>query len=352
MPDWTASMQQTFEYYIVDPLTWQDKEQLTVVKTSTVNRDSTVETLGSATIDVTESVGECYVRIYLVTIQNGVRERHPLTTVLVQTPSSGFDGRNNNNSMDGYTPLIELKENPPPIGHYVGKGTIVADEAYRLARENMRPPVVKPTSSMSLEYDFVADTSDTWLSYLSALLASASYLFDLDDMGRVIFAPSQDNASLQPVWTYTDDNSSILYPEITLDHDLYGIPNAVEVIYFDGVNHYHSKVVNDNENSPISTVNRGREILYRVTSPDLPGVPTQAQIDAYAEQVLRNLSSIEYTITYTHGYCPVRIRDCVMLNYAKAGLHNVKAKVISQSIKCEPGCPVTETAVFTKNLWG
>ena len=30
---------------------------------------------------------------------------------------------------------------------------------------------------------------------------------------------------------------------------------------------------------------------------------------------------------------------------------DIKAKVISQSIKCEPGCPVSEKAVFTMKLW-
>ena len=30
---------------------------------------------------------------------------------------------------------------------------------------------------------------------------------------------------------------------------------------------------------------------------------------------------------------------------------DVKAKVIKQSIDCTPGCPVTETAVFTTKLW-
>ena len=73
MADWTSSMQQTFEYYIVDPGTWRDVKRLDNVKSCTISRDSTTETLGSATIDVTESVGECYIRIYLVTIQNGVR---------------------------------------------------------------------------------------------------------------------------------------------------------------------------------------------------------------------------------------------------------------------------------------
>ena len=71
----------------------------------------------------------------------------------------------------------------------------------------------------------------------------------------------------------------------------------------------------------------------------------------YAEQLLRELSTLEYTVSYTHGYCPVRIGDCVRLNYERAGIIDVKAKIISQSIKCEAGCPVTEKAVFTKKLW-
>lgn len=28
MPDWTKSMEQTFEYYVVDPGTWCDKSQI------------------------------------------------------------------------------------------------------------------------------------------------------------------------------------------------------------------------------------------------------------------------------------------------------------------------------------
>ena len=63
------------------------------------------------------------------------------------------------------------------------------------------------------------------------------------------------------------------------------------------------------------------------------------------------LSSLETKITYSHAYCPVRLGDCVRLNYSRFGLNNVKAKVINQKIKCEPGCPVTETAVYTIRLW-
>ena len=352
MADWMSSMQQTFEYYIVDPGTWRDKQLIDNVISCSIERDSDAETLGSATIDISESVGECYIRVYLITIQNGVKEKHPLGTFLVQTPSSSFDGKIRDVSMDAYTPLLELKECPPPIGYYVAKKENVMDMAYRLVREHARAPVVETECPTKLFYDFVANTDDTWLSFISDMMANAKYKFALDEMGRILFSPDQDTASLQPVWTYNDDNSSILYPDMTMDHDLYAVPNVVEVVYSNGNDHYNARVVNDDPNSPISTINRGREIIYRETNPSIIGDPTESQIQEYAEKLLRELSTLEYTISYTHGYCPVRLGDCVRLNYSRAGLNNVKAKVISQTIKCESGCPVTEKAVFTTKLWG
>lgn len=352
MPDWRTSMQQTFEYYTVDPGSWKDVQKLNNVKSCTISRDSEAETLGSATIDVTESVGECYIRAYLVTIQNGVRERHPLGTFLVQTPSSSYNGKIRNVSMDAYTPLLELKENPPPLGYSILKDVNIMENAYLLCREHARAPVVKANDTTPLYSDFVANTSDTWLTFLIDLIANAKYTFALDELGRILFAPKQDTASLQPVWTYDDSNSSILYPDLEMDHDLYGIPNVVEVIYSSGKAHYYARVVNDDENSPTSTVNRGREIIYRTTDPGLSGDPTNNQIQEYATKLLKELSTVEYTITYTHGYCGTRLGDCVRLDYTRAGLKDIKAKIVSQSIKCEPGCPVTEKAVFTTKLWG
>ena len=351
MPDWTASMQQTFEYYVVNPNNWKDDYQLKNVKKSTINRDSTAETLGSATIDVTDYVGECYIRTYLITIQNGVREKHPLGTHLVQTPSSTFDGKKRDVSMDAYTPLLELKENQPPLGYSILKGENVMENAYRIIREHVRAPVVKTECDKTLFKDFVANTNDTWITFCSDLIANAKYVLDLDELGRVLFAPKQETASLQPMWTFTDDNSSILYPELTLKQDLYGIPNVVEVVYSSGKNYYSARVVNDDSNSPTSTARRGREIIHRVTNPELSGDPTEEQIQLYAENLLKELSTLESTVTYTHGYCPVRVGDCVRLNYTRAGLKNIKAKVISQSIKCETSCSVTEKAVYTTKLW-
>ena len=322
------------------------------VKSCSINRDLDSETLGSATIDIIDSLGECYIRAYLITIQNGVKEKYPLGTFLVQTPSLSFDGRVRSVSMDAYTPLLELKESPPPIGYALLKGDNIMETAYRLVRENARAPVVKTISDKKLIHDFVANTDDTWMTFLIDLIANADYEFGLDELGRVLFSKKQDTASLQPVWTFDDNDESILYHDISMNHDLYGIPNVVEAVYSNGSEYLYSRVVNDDPNSPISTVNRGREIIHRVTNPDIVGDPTQPQLDEYATKTLRELSSLEYTISFSHGYCPVRIGDCVRINYSKADLNGVKAKIINQSIKCEPGCQVSAKAVFTNKLWG
>lgn len=349
--DWNGSMIQTFEYYKVDPTTWKDIEKIDEVISSTITRDSTAETLGSATFEITSPVGECYIRVYLVTIQNGVRTRYPLGTFLVQTPSSNFDGKISKVSLDAYTALLELKENPPPLGYYIPKNSNVIEETCKLISTHCRAPVTKTRDPQTLYFDFVANTDDTWLSFVNDLVSNADYKLALDDDGSIIFNRDRDVTTMQPVWSYNDDNSSILYPEIQVDRDLYGIPNVVEVICANGTEYYYSRVTNDDENSPTSTVNRGREITHRVENPEMVGSPNQERIDEYAKKLLRNLSSLEYTISYTHGYCPVRLGDCVEINYKRAGLKRIKAKVISQSIKCEPGCPVTEKAVFTDTLW-
>ena len=74
-------------------------------------------------------------------------------------------------------------------------------------------------------------------------------------------------------------------------------------------------------------------------------------IDEYAKNLLESLSTLKYQITFSHGYYPVRVGDCVRLNYTRAGLNNVKALITEQTIKCTTGCKIEETAIYTKKLW-
>ena len=351
MPNWTESMEQTFEYYTVDPNTWGNIKRLDNITSSSISYDSSAETLGSATFDTTELFGEAYIRVYLVTIQNGVTERFCLGTYLVQTPSSSFNGKYTSVSMDAYTPLIELKEKKPPLGYYIPEDENVMDICSKLTDENVRAPVVEAESDATMYKDFVANTDDTWLTFISDAIANAKFKFLLDEMGRILFAPVQEASSMRPVWTFSDDNASIVYSDIDIDHDIYGIPNTTEVIYSQNDKLLYSKAVNDDPTSPTSTISRGREILERVTNPEFAGIPTQQLIDEYAEQYLKEISTLTYTVRYSHGYCPVRMGDCVRLNFRSIGLNGVNAIVQTQDLDCSPGAKVDETATFELKFW-
>lgn len=366
MVDWTSSMQQYFEYYEVDPGTWRDVRKLNNIISCSISRDSEADTLGSASFETDELFGECYIRVYLVTVQNGVTEKHPLGTFLAQTPNTNFDGKKRSISIDAYTPLIELKENQTPTGYFTRKydpddhAFTTLDEAYLLVKEHVRAPVNNPSISAvgdpyngsTLRSDFIAEPNETWLKYITALLLNATHTFALDGMGCISFTPIQDLDTLAPRWTYDDGNSSILYPDVSITHDLFGIPNIVEVTHSTALGSRTERAENSDPNSPISTISRGRDIIHKVTNPqELSDWPSSSEIKIYANKLLKSLSTLQCTVTYSHGYCPVKLGDCVRLNYERAGLIDVKAKVISQSIKCSAGCQVQEKAVFHIKLW-
>ena len=357
MVDWLSSMSQTYEFYEVDPGTWKDKSRIKTITSARISRDLESNTLETASFNTTEMRGECYIRVYLVVIQNGIKEKIALGTFLVQSPSKSFNGKVHSITMDAYSPLLELSDVKPPLGFTIMKNQNIMNNVAALTMENLRAPVIKVTGVDKEMYaDFTAEADETWLEYLISAMQTAGYYYTLDEMGRVLFSPNQSTASLQPVWTYDDGNSSILYPDITDDFDLYGVPNTVEVIYSGqdatgGTLILYSTAVNDNPDSPVSTVARGRKVVYRETSTSIDGIPNQEYLDLYADSLLKELSSVQHKISYSHGYCPVRYGDCVRLNYERAGIKNVKAKVITQDIDCTSGCKVTETAIYTTNLW-
>ena len=353
MIDWTKSMQQTFEYYIVDPATWGDVEPITTVKDCVITRDLSLDTLGSATIECDDDLNDKYVRAYLIAIQDGETDKIPLGTHICQTPSTSFDGKRHSINHDGYTPLIELKENPMPMGFTAKKGAVAMTVAQNILDSNsLRAPVIPGSNATKLTGDFLADENETRLSYITDLLKTINYYLGLDELGKVIFMPNKDLAAMKPVWTYGDDNSSILYPDFDTSRDIFGIPNKVEVIYSSSKGApLIATAENKDPTSIVSYQSRGRWITYRETNPDVVDGVNLANLKQYAHQKLVDLSTVDYQITYKHGYCPVRLGDCVRFDYRRANFFNENARVIRQVIRCEPGCPVEETAVLTSYLW-
>lgn len=351
MIDWSASMQQTFEYYTVDENTWKDVERLTKVRSATITRDADADTLGTASFELDDYIQETYVRVYLTCVQQNERERFCLGTFLVQTLPSSFDGKSNTISADAYTPLVELKENPMPLGYSLPRGTNIVDAAYDIIKDWCRAPVLTTAKTDTLTSTFVANSDDTVLKFVISLLKNAKCHLALDDYSRIMIAPDQELDAVTPIWTYTDDNSSILYPDLKRRIDLYGIPNVVEVLHSKNNGFLYSIAINDNPNSPVSTVSRKRRITHRETAPSSYGIMTQSQLDTYTQNLLKSKSKLVSTLSYTHGFCPVNLYDAVRLTYHSAELIDVKARVVLQDITCKSGVRVSETAEYITSLY-
>lgn len=358
--DWTKSMQRTYEYYTVNPETWLDETKIDLVRSSSVTRDLESISIESASFDIDSMIGEAYIRTYLIATQNGYSEKVPIGTHLVQTPSLKSDGMVTSMTLDGYSVLTELSEKMVPIGFFI-KGTKSGTNVYALPQvyhntyPYMRAPMihVNSTEGPLLYSDFVAESSDTRLSFANDLLSNVSYRFDISPLGYVSLTKVMSVDEMTPTFEYTDDEISILYPSITLNNDIYGIPNVVEVVYSNDGTFFKAEARNTDYGSPVSIGKRGREITKRITNPNLTVNPSADSISEYAKKLLEQYSKVQYTVSYSHAFHPdVKVGDCVLLNHPIFGDKTIKAYVTYQQIKCGLECEVQEKAVYMEDLWG
>lgn len=347
MIDWTGEMAQTFEFREVDPGTWQDKRILSQVTGAEITWDDSLPTGGAAVFKGSEDVGECYIRAYLIARQGGEEERVCLGTFLAQTSGDDNDGKVASVSQEAYTPLLELKSDMPPVCYQVPRGANVAERIAALAAEHCRAPVDGAVDAFVLAEGFTAQLDWTWLDFLGKLAAKIGRRLFPTEEGRVTMAPRRDAAALAPRLVLRDDDLSIVQHDVRKARDYYGVPNVVEVVWSGESGCVTATAVNDDPESPLSIQRRGFRVLHREDSPDLED-PSPGEVQAYADALLLELSTVVHEVTYRRGFVPnVRVGDCIDFDLARAQVRT-RAVVKAQKVICETGCQVEETATYTE----
>lgn len=350
--DWTASSARTYEFYEVDPVSWADVRKLDSVLSASMTLDREQETFGSGQLELTEEIGERYVRAYAVVEQGGARAKMPVATVLCQSASGSFSGAASTWPVQAYTPMLELAEDKPPIGHFVDKGTDPSKALNDVLALHCRAPRSVPPSAQPLAEDLCAEMDESWLSFASALAAKCGCYLSVDPYGRIVAVPERDPSAMQPVQRFGEDNATVV-GEVTLETDAYGRCNVYESVLTmaDGTSITCTER-NDNPASPLSTASRGRTVLTRDTSPDVPDGLTaemaQAHLESYTRRRMSEEAAGEHSVTYRHQWMPhVQVGSCVLLDFPHLGVRS-RAVVSSQSTSCDTGGLVTETAKFTE----
>lgn len=337
-------MQTTYRFCKVDPGTWLDNEVIDNVESADITYDLTLDTKGMMTLTTIEDVGEAYIRAYILRDNN---QPEVIGTFLAQTQSSSHDGRLKRYTIEAYSPLHELNETYPAIGYTIAKGATIAERAAYLAEANCRAPVVGDLSGTKTTATFTAEVDETWLAYLSELLAMDGKSFIPDYGGSILIVPDRDASSMQPVFEFVDSNASITKSDIEEQRDLYQVPNKVVVIAPNGM---QATATNTNNDTPLSYSNRGRWIEKRVTDPSLPEGYTQTQLNDYAKKILSEESLVEHTVQFVHLWVPnLRIGDCVRLDFERSDIHT-RAIIQSMKLTCDKSAMVETTVTYTEAM--
>lgn len=331
--DWRSGMSRTYELVKLSD-DWRERETVQHLRDGSV----TFECKGlrySAAFTPYEGLSDGYYRIYMVCVQGADVERVPIATVRMQSPKKHIDGYAESWKSTGYSPLVELDADYPPVG-WTAKGNVVA-QAAAIVEGHCPAPCSHPDSTAEME-PWTADDGDTWLDCLEAVLSKASMHVEVDGMGRVLFAPDVDRANVSPVWTFDDAAyglPSILMPDVDDDSDFYDLKNKVEVVYSDDSVCYVGTAVNADPRSKGSTVSRGYVNAMRKTNPEISEPVTQAKVSALAEKMLAEQDAATHTASFSHAFVPgVGVWKCVRLDYTRFG-YRADGIVMKQVLRME-----------------
>lgn len=361
--DWSKGYSAWYHMTEVDPVTWRDTGTLRLTG-GKIDRsaDGLKE---SADIDMTEDPGEKWIRIYLDARQVGTVSRTAVFTGLTSTPKKEMEGRRNNYSVACYSVLKPCDDILMPRGWYAPAGSdgakliakllkVIAPVRYSgqktiintidyitdengetLTTENDQPlgiitsaVTVGDIVSPKLSTAIIAEDGETRLTMAQKIADAINWNIRITGMGEIVIEPYGED--IKAVFS---PDSDMLEPKITVEDDWYASPNVFRAVSGDT-----SAVARDDDiDSRLSTVSRGREIWQEETNCDLSDNET---LSAYVIRRLKELQNHVRTVSYDRRYNPdVTIGSYVQLNYPEI---SGKVKITSQSITLGYACTTAE----------
>lgn len=329
--DWSKGFEASYYATIVDRNTWRDVERFEITGGNIKRSD----TGGSATIDVVQNVPEWenWIRVYLDAKQNDETAHIPLFTGLTSTPNMNIEGRLVSGSIDCYSVLKPAEDVLLDKGWYALAGSRGSSIIKKLLSVTPAPVEEEPNSPV-LQESIVAEDNETCMSMMEKILTVIGWRLRINGTGAVSICPAASEVSAS---FDTLDNDSI-EPSIDVEQDFFECPNVYRVVA-DGL---YAVARDDNENSLLSTVNRGREVWKEEDNVTLNNEET---IAAYARRRLKEEQSVAYSVKYDRRFNPdVVASDIVMLHCPQQNIDGT-FRVVSQNVTLGYGGRTAEEVV-------
>lgn len=334
--DWSKGYSARFLAFEVDPITWRDMQPVDIIDGAITKETGSLRQ--SATVDTKAFDGstEKWIRIYMEARQAGDSYYGAMFTGLASTPKLKYDGTNLSIPIQCYSVLKPLEDIYLPKGWFVSANA----DALAIIQEllSVTPAPIEPDGNPPrLASSIVAEEQETNLSMVENILKSIDWQLDIDGDGRIRLHPTVHEVDPDVV-VFSALSNDCLETSVDIEYDWFACPNVCRVTYGDAI----AIARDDDPNSRLSTVNRGREIWKEERDITLGDHET---LDMYVERMLKDEQKVAYKVSYRRRYHPdVTIGSIIGMNYPRQNL-NGYFRVESQSITLGYNATVSEQIV-------
>lgn len=267
----------------------------------------------------------------------------PLGVLVPETPSKKMDEQGVITwEVECYDGVIRLRQDCLTDVLYFAAGTPYIEAVQSvLISAGINSVIVADTSNIVLPTDREFDTGTPKLKIVNTLLAEINYNnIRCDATGNFIISKYDEPSAERVSVSYRADELSIIAQTMDVERDYFDVPNHwICVVSNPDQEIYRSEYVNDNSDSPLSTINRGIHLVKMVDGPDV--VASQQELDAYVARVAFAEMQIFETITFSTAVFPHDALEIVALSHPCAtGIY----QETGWTIPLEVGQPMSHTA--------
>lgn len=301
--DWSSGYTATFYACFVDPQTWLDIGRFEITGGSVSRSEDDLRQSASLSCTDYNEMEERWVRIYMDAEQGGDLTHNALFTGMATSPSRSINGAVIEKDLDCYSVLKACDDILLQRGYYVPAGKNAVSAIQDLLKVTPAPIEVEGESPQVLDA-IIAEDDETNLTMIDKILKAINWRMKIEGDGTIVLSPVPD----VPAVKMSSELYDILETSLDIKRDWFECPNVFRAT----MNEMSAIARDDDPDSPLSTVSRGREI-WAQDEADLADDETLAE---YAKRMLKEAQDISEAAKYTRRYLPeLNVGDIVRLGY-------------------------------------
>lgn len=306
--DWSKGQKIAYRMMLVDPLTWRDTEEVAMIKG---NMSKTNENLRqSADIVVSDFERKCekYIRVWLLTEQDGATSRDALYTGIANAPEESIGASTREVNLNCYSVLKPAEGVPLQRGWYAPAGMPGGDVIRNLLSVIKAPLIIAAGSPILQDY-IIAEDDENHLTMTDKVLKAMGWRMTITGLGEVMVGPPAGGPSV----TFGEDYD-VIKPPVNPSDNWFSMPNAFQAISGDS----SATAKDESEDSALSIVNRGREVWLTESDCLLNDGET---LEQYAYRRLKEEQQKVGKMSYERRFHPdIYPTDIIRIHYPEYGL--------------------------------